>query len=215
MKYTAIILPLILMFGSSSVAMTMDPPAPAFQSDPPPLSPFGFSMGVAIEEVDPNARLVDEEHHQYSVLPPIPVEGFDIFIVQATPKTGVCWVMGTTEPIPASTPYGEEPIIAFSIMTKALISNYGPPTDVVIHEVEDGNLLDPSDFMLSLYTEQRIMLVMWEAKKGATLPPNFSRIALHILAPDTPKAARIGVEVAFTNERMCDLEVLDRHSQLN
>lgn len=178
-------------------------------------TPFGFVMGTPIKEIDSHARKITNSY-QYVVTPPNgPTKAFDTFIVQAAPKAGLCWMIASTKPIPVSDGRGEELVEVHHGVMKVLAEQYGDPTDVVMLETEDNPFKKPNQFMLSLMMQDRTIYYMWDVKRGATLPDNLTKVAVHLMAPDDLESGRVAVEYSFTNEKNCDLEVLDQTSQLN
>lgn len=178
------------------------------------VTPFGFVMGTPITQVDPKAVKISDQY-QYAVQPVKPFDGFDVFIVQATPKAGLCWLMVATIPVQVSSGRGEELVEAYFKFVEVSTKNFGKPSDVVLLETEDNPFKQPHQFMFSLLNQDRTIFTMWDAKQGAELPDNLTRVVVHLTAPDDSSSGRIAVEFAFKNEFACELEVLDQNSQLN
>lgn len=179
-----------------------------------PATPFGFVMGSPIKEIDPKATKISD-NYQYLVDPSKDFKGFDTFIVQATPRAGLCWLMVATTPIGVANGRGEALVEAYFKFVEVSTKNFGKPSDVVLLETEDNPFQQPHQFMLSLLLQDRTIYTMWDVKQGATLPDNITRVAVHMTAPDDSTSGRIALEFGFKNEPACDLEVLDQHSQLN
>ena len=127
--------------------------------------PFGLDKGMTLPQLGPTAKQVAPGKYRVTSVPK-PHSAFDSFIVQVSPKTGLCWVKPMGKTISSSV-YGVELKTAFGDMKGRLEQVYGASktTDVLL----PGSIWnEPKDWMMSLRKKERILgSVEWQRRKQA------------------------------------------------
>lgn len=161
-------------------------------------APFGVSMGMSIKNIDKNAKEVSSSYYVTKKVPK-PHSAFDKYIINATPKAGVCVIKAIGKEISASD-NGVQLKKEFNEMERKLSNVYrdGYAVDMVMPSSE---WKDPKDFMMSLATKERILKAVWSSE-SSDLGRNLSNIVLSVNTNEL-NSGHIFVEYVFYNKERC------------
>ena len=150
-------------------------PLSAFAQLPsPPPAPFGLQMGATKATVGTIKK--DLPNSMFEVVAPKPHADLETYVVQLTPKAGVCWVKAMGKTITTSV-YGNELRSEFDKMREQLQSVYGK--EKLLDTLRAGSIWnEPKDFMMGLLKKERILGANWSTKDGLELKPGIQMILL-------------------------------------
>lgn len=165
--------------------------------------PFGVDMGMPLDGLGkPESELSTGYYHFVSL--PKSHPAFEGYVVQATPRQGVCWIKAVGLDIPTNED-GTELKAGFEDMRGKLQRIYGQHDRVDVLD-PDSIWNEPEDFMAGILFDDRVYLADWSESYGSTLPDNLIKVGL--LAEATENT--IGyytVEYYFENHELCDREI--------
>lgn len=165
--------------------------------------PFGLDMGMTLKDIGGKPEKVANGKYRLSSVPK-PHSAFEAYIVQVSPKGGLCWIKAIGKDVPTSA-YGIELKSAFNDMKGKLEKAYGK------HETIDllmtGSIWnEPNDFMMAMIKKERILLAVWNNEKGSTLVDNIKQVGL-IASPSGQNKGYISIVYSFDNEKACEAEL--------
>lgn len=164
--------------------------------------PFGLSMGMTIDQIDPNA--VEIGPGKYKIISvPKPHSAFEFYVVQVGPTMGLSWIKAVGKDISTSA-YGIELRSAFTDMEAKLTKVYGTGnrTDYLL---PDSIWDEPNDWMMSLIQKERYLMTLWDADSGATLKNDLAMVGV-LASPNSTTEGYISVEYYFTNNDASEAE---------
>jgi hypothetical protein len=162
--------------------------------------PFGVAMGAPIRGLTKCAK-AKEGWYTCSELPKTHAS-FERYVIQATDKTGVCFVKGVGKVI-AGDAYGSQLRSELGKLKEQLERVYGEHTEVVDTLAPSSIWDEPRDWMMGLAQHQRYFYYHWESSEKRVLPNSVKYFALMAEGLDND-SGRVLVEFGFTNESLCD-----------
>lgn len=169
-------------------------------------TPFGIRMGTPKENLGEIKEVAPFKYTLKSV--PRPHSDFESYIVQATPKAGVCWVKAIGKNVSTSE-YGNELRTKFKELEEQITSVYGPSehTDLL----RSGALWDePREWLMSVRQGERVFATFWGKDKGSRLPDG---VTIFLGVSTTRSSGYPIVEYSFPNEAACEAEVKEGQKQ--
>jgi hypothetical protein len=160
-------------------------------------APFGIRMGAAKSELtiaaEPNPWMVKLA----SV--PRPHPDMETYIVQVTPKAGVCFVKAVGKTLTTNAD-GADMRTVFNDLKTQLEGVYGPGQ---VHDrLSPGSIWnEPRDYMMGMVKGERTLMVVWSGQLG----PGLERVGL-IMKGLSRESAYAVVEYYFTNYESCEAE---------
>ena len=165
--------------------------------------PFGLDMGMTLKDVGGKPEKVTNGKYKLTSVPNSH-SAFEAYIVQISPKDGLCWIKAIGKDIPTSA-YGIELKSAFNDMKGKLEKTYGnhKTTDLLM----PGSIWKESnDFMMAMIKKERFLMAIWDVENGSTLTDNLKQIGL-IASPARRGKGYISIEYSFSNEKACEVEL--------
>lgn len=166
--------------------------------------PFGLNQGMTLEQLS-NKKLEKVAHGKYKLVKvPKSHSAFEAYIVQVSPKSGLCWIKAVGKDIPTSV-YGLELKTSFETMQKKLEKSYAKhqTMDVLM---PDSIWSDPKDFTMAMLKKERFLISIWDVEKGSILPDDIKQIALSAGVTRQDRGY-ISLEYAFKNYDDCQKEL--------
>lgn len=168
--------------------------------------PFGLEMGMTLDQIDKNAKLIAPGKYTTQIVPK-PHSSFESYALQIGPKSGLCWIKAIGKDITTNT-YGSEVQSAFDEMRKRLGKNYGSST--LIDALYPNSIWnEPKDWMPGLLKKERLLVAKWDNVSGASLKDNLNMIIMGAGATNREKGY-LGVDYHFKNEEECNKEITDQ-----
>jgi len=167
-------------------------------------APFGIAMGTPKSQLGPVTDASVSE--QMFKLPTVPRPHPDLesYIVQATPRTGVCFVKGVGKTFQTSV-YGSEVQKHFNDLKEQLEAVYGPSK--VYDTLMPGSIWnEPKDFMMGMVKKERFLAASWNRDTKHALPASLQEIGVVATALST-NSAYVSVEFYGTNTAACEADV--------
>jgi hypothetical protein len=130
---------------------------------------------------------------------PRPHPDMESYIVQVTPKAGVCFVKAMGKTFTTSA-YGRDVQTVFNDLKTQLEAVYGPGK--VLDGLSPGSIWnEPRDYMMGMVKGERTLGAMWSGQLG----PGLESIGLIMKGLSTERAYAV-VEYYFTNYEPCEAE---------
>jgi len=165
--------------------------------------PFGLEIGMSLGQIENDSIKVSHGKYKISNIPK-PHSAFETYIVQATPKSGLCWIKAIGIDINTST-HGVEIKSEFRDMKKRLEEIYGKYK--IIDILLPGSIWnEPNDWMMGLIKKERFLGAIWEEGEGSTLPNDLKQVGLIASAINSNKGF-ISIEYSFANIDDCEAEL--------
>lgn len=162
--------------------------------------PFGVSMGTPVESLNCDAS--DTPTMYYCESLPKPHPDMDVYIVQSTPASGVCWVKALGKDI-SDNGFGLNVQSSVDKLKDQIASKYGAKFEAFDFLVY-GSLWDqPDDWMMGLALEDRYYAYTWTSSSGYVSVSDVEGIYLGAHG-SSGNSAYIVVEFAFSNSSVCD-----------
>ena len=185
-KSITIILILLISFATSALA-----------------GPFGLSMGMPLKDISKNAKKIENGLYKLTDVPK-PHSAFEYYVIQVSPKNGLCWIKGIGKDISTSS-YGTQLRSEFERFTSKLEERYGAYKNYDF--LSNGSIWDESnDFMMGLVKKDRYLQSFWDREKGSVMPADITGIALSAKASNSD-TGYIVLEYSFSNEEQCEKEL--------
>jgi hypothetical protein len=163
--------------------------------------PFGLRMGQKLSETNVQDTISDS---YFSIKVPLPNNMFKMYGATIAPDAGLCHIIAISESNDNDR-YGAQTKIQFEDLRLALTEKYG--SSVNVDRLKSGALWDaPSEWVMSVRQNERVVAAFWTRDKGANLPPEIDRIQVHVSASSMDSS---GVTLAywFANYSVCDSEI--------
>jgi hypothetical protein len=160
--------------------------------------PFGITMGAN----PTNYGCTSKDNDSFFTCDKLPRMHPDIqmYVVQSTSKTGICWVKGMSKEVETNS-YGSALQVSTDKFSEQISNTYGSYS-------LDDNLLPgsiwnaPEDWMMGLSKNERFYTYKWDKTTNAKLKNGIERIyaAAHALSRDS---GYVGIEFYFSNYKDC------------
>ena len=165
--------------------------------------PFGLDMGMTIKEVGGKPEKIANGKYKLTSVPK-PHSAFESYLVQVSPKGGLCWIKAIGKDIPTSV-YGLELKSAFNEMKGKLEKAYGEHN--TIDMLLPGSIwTESNEFMQALIKKERVLAAIWDSESGSTLKDNIKQIGL-LANPIVRNKGYIAIEYSFSNVEACEAEL--------
>lgn len=165
--------------------------------------PFGLEMGMSLKDIGGKPEKVASGKYKLSSVPK-PHSAFEAYIVQVSPKHGLCWIKAIGKDIRTSA-YGLELKSAFNEMKGKLEKSYGK--NETIDRLMPGSIWkEPNDFMMGMIKKERFLMSCWDSEKGSTLTEHIKQIGL-MAHPSSQDKGYLTIEYSFDNSEACDAEL--------
>lgn len=162
--------------------------------------PFGLEMGMSHQVITADAEEIAPNVYRKNELPKKSTL-FEIYIVQSTSETGLCYLKGVGKDIRVND-FGSAMRSEFEGLVRLLERKYGTPQKQYDF-VRDGSIGDdPEDFMMSLYKGDRFLAALWENSEAQSLPDSLQTIGVGASALST-NTGYIWLEYYFLNHDEC------------
>jgi len=169
---------------------------------------FGVQMGVPVVKYQPRVAGNGSDPNVFTITVPEPNSEFEAYLAFATPKTGVCKVVGVGKNH-SNDSYGTETTSAFSRFKEALVAKYGNSQDFDF--LRSGALWkEPQEWVWSVYKNERIIASFWTRANGAVLPQSVESISLEAKSVNPSSGAYLALNYEFTNFADCK-KLMDQH----
>ncbi|HEV7571085.1 MAG TPA: hypothetical protein VGQ21_06265 [Thermoanaerobaculia bacterium] len=166
-------------------------------------APFGIRMGASKQNVGKIDKEVAPFMFRLTTVPK-PHTAFESYIVQITPKAGVCFVKAIGRNVRTSA-YGSELRSEFDKIREQLEGVYGKPK--IFDFLRDGSIWsEPREWMMSLYQKERLLGARWSEEDGLITKYGINKVFLGSSAASTSEGY-IVVEYYFSNTDLCESEV--------
>ena len=167
---------------------------------------FGLEMGESIKSVRRKGVFLQKmelPEQYYAKRLPEGNPDFEGYILEITPKAGLCKIVGIKKPFPSNSS-GVQIISMFNLFEKELSKKYG---DSKIYNaiLPDSKYLAPKDFIKSLNVQDRVLSASW-VKENNQLGKDMDNIMLRAVAPDV-KTASLFFIYSFNNWNECQQEL--------
>lgn len=162
-------------------------------------------MGTTISQLSKMGAIYDDEAGLYVVRnPPVKNNSFDEILVLASPRVGVCKVVGLGKEMIVSGD-GQALRSAFSNFNNILNTKYGVATSKFDYLKSSSIWNDSNDWMMGLRMKDRTLAHYWMRSKGAKLTNNIGALMLEAKALSSTKGY-IVVGYEYTNYDKCNQE---------
>jgi len=168
-----------------------------------PAAPFGLTQGMPKAGIANITQEIGPSIFRLSTVPK-PHAAFEWYVVQAPPKTGLCWVKALGNTVSTSS-YGSELEATFSDVRKQVDSQYGASR--LYDFLKAGSLWnEPREWMMGLLKKERVLAASWSKEDGSSMKPTLRRIQLVVNAIDQSRGF-ITLEYEFDNFEACQAEL--------
>jgi hypothetical protein len=168
-------------------------------------TPFGLRQGMSVEELGAAATPIGDGMYKLTSVPK-PHPGFEFYVAQVSPSTGVCYVKGVGKQV-RTTGTGAELRSRFTAIRNEIGTAYGRYRSVDM--LLSGSMwVGPHDWMAALAERQRLFFAQWNTETRATLRPHLTTVFVAANAK-TSEAGYVLVEYYFDNEPGCQQEIDD------
>lgn len=178
--------------------------APPVAAASPGAGPFGFTMGMTLQELG-NPQPREGNPGLYLVkTAPRPHSAFGSYLLRVSPVSGLCSVKGITDPFESDS-FGIQVRSKFDDLKERLTGLYGSSTltDTLI----PGSLWkEPRYFMMGLLKKERVLIAVWNTKSGAVLNNNLRDVAIRAMASSS-SSAFVFAEYNFSNYDSCAADI--------
>ncbi len=165
--------------------------------------PFGLEMGMTLDQIDKNAKMLAPGKYQTKLVPK-PHSSFEYYILQISPKTGLCWIKAVGNDLKVNT-YGHALQTAFDEMRQRLGTIYG--SSELTDRLLPGSIWnEPKDWMPGLVKNERILIAKWNKPKNDSLKGDVDIVVLAAKA-NKRESGYLAVDYHFKNEANCDKEI--------
>ncbi|EGF92688.1 hypothetical protein ABI_11250 [Asticcacaulis biprosthecium C19] len=164
--------------------------------------PFGIGMGSRLQtlKLEHDAPISSSGTVQvYAVIPPKPYYLFEGYLVDLTPKDGVCELTAIGQ-ILADDPDGKKVRAMFENVKSGVTQTYGPAASVVDELESSSRLTQRQQFAESLYSHERTLSAKWELTGQAA---QVKEIFLFASSPDS-RNTKVFLSYEFENNDQCE-----------
>lgn len=169
----------------------------------PEATPFGLRQGMSVEELGAEATPIGDGMYKLTSVP-VPHPGFEFYVAQVSPRTGVCYVKGIGKQV-RTTGDGAELRSRFTSIRDEISASYGRYRSVDML-LSDSMWAGPRDWMAALAERQRLFFAQWNTDTRATLRPHLTTVFVAANAK-TSETGYVVVEYYFDNEPGCQQEI--------
>jgi len=173
--------------------------------------PFGFRLGMTLDEVKRFSTVVQLRDYYYKVSSPlIPNANFTSYAVTITPKAGLCSISAVGNII-ISNNFGDKIKMKFIELDNILTQKYGF-RESFNYVDNESTLGEDKYFSIGLFKKERHVTSHWLRDFDSTLPENIEEIELAI-AGNSLSTASITLQYFFKNMSHCASEISNKNSQ--
>ena len=167
---------------------------------------FGLEMGESIKSIRRKGVFLQKmelPEQYYSKTLPEGNPDFEGYILEITPKSGLCKIVGLKKPFPSNSS-GTQIISMFNIFEKELSKKYGK-SKIYNAILPDSKYASPQDFIKSLEVQDRVLSAYW-VKENNQLNNDMDNIMLRAIAPSEDMASLV-FAYSFNNWNDCQQEL--------
>jgi hypothetical protein len=168
-------------------------------------APFGVRMGTKKAELGKITKEIAKFKFELATVPK-PHRQFESYVVQVTPKAGVCFVKAISVDISTSA-YGSELRARFNEIREQVDGVYGKGT-LLDYLPSDSIWNEPRDWMMGLLKKERALMTRWSGKDDLIMKYGIRDIFLAAGATSSD-TGYVTLEYYFDNYDACEAEVKD------
>lgn len=172
--------------------------------------PFGLDMGMALKNIPGKREDLGNGMYKFTSVPK-PHSAFEAYVVQVSPKHGLCWIKAVGKDIPTNV-YGIELKSAFNDMKGRLEKTYGQH-DTTDFLMPDSIWNESNEFMMGMHLKQRYLMALWDAENNSDLTDNLRAIGL-VASANGRDQGYISIEYSFQNEEACEAELTSQEDSV-
>ena len=167
---------------------------------------FGLEMGESIKSIKRKGVFLQKmelPEQYYSKTLPDGNPDFEGYILEITPKAGLCKIVGVKKPFPSNSS-GVQIISMFKLFEQELSKKYGK-SKIYNEIIPDSKYTSQKDFVKSLMVQDRVLSAYW-VKENNQLNNDMDNIMLRAVAPKEDLASLV-FAYSFNNWNDCQQEL--------